>query len=167
MRGPKGRRLCRWCGTEVEPPRRTFCGDPCIHEWKVRSSAQYAREQVFERDRGVCAICGTNTVEQVRTLEAEFGDPGRSKYHWFVAYGRGKAFANRLRQLAISKARWQSRSRGCWDMDHIVPVVEGGGSCGLDNLRTLCLRCHRGQTRQLRRRRTVRGRRKSKGYELF
>lgn len=40
-----------------------------------------------------------------------------------------------------------------WEMDHIVPVVEGGGGCGLENLRTLCLRCHRDATAQLARRR--------------
>ncbi|HUW14746.1 MAG TPA: HNH endonuclease signature motif containing protein [Anaerolineae bacterium] len=39
-----------------------------------------------------------------------------------------------------------------WHADHIVPVVDGGGACGLDNLRTLCWRCHRSETRKLRRR---------------
>ena len=39
---------------------------------------------------------------------------------------------------------------GVWDADHIVPVVEGGGECGLDNYRTLCLPCHRKVTAQLR-----------------
>ena len=29
------------------------------------------------------------------------------------------------------------------------PVVEGGGSCGLENLRTLCWECHRKVTREL------------------
>lgn len=37
-----------------------------------------------------------------------------------------------------------------WEMDHIVPVVEGGGSCGLDNLRTLCVPCHKAATKELR-----------------
>jgi 5-methylcytosine-specific restriction endonuclease McrA len=32
-------------------------------------------------------------------------------------------------------------------------VCEGGGECDLDNLRTLCLRCHRAATAQLRGRR--------------
>jgi 5-methylcytosine-specific restriction endonuclease McrA len=39
-----------------------------------------------------------------------------------------------------------------WDADHILPVVEGGGECELKNLRTLCLRCHRAATIQLRER---------------
>ena len=39
-----------------------------------------------------------------------------------------------------------------WDADHILPVTEGGGECDLDNIRTLCLRCHRSVTMQLRER---------------
>jgi 5-methylcytosine-specific restriction endonuclease McrA len=40
-----------------------------------------------------------------------------------------------------------------WEADHIIPVVEGGGQCGLDNYRTLCLACHRAETAALARRR--------------
>lgn len=30
-----------------------------------------------------------------------------------------------------------------WEAHHIVPVVEGGGGCGLEGYATLCLRCHK------------------------
>jgi 5-methylcytosine-specific restriction endonuclease McrA len=40
--------------------------------------------------------------------------------------------------------------RSLWDADHIVPVAEGGGQCDLDNLRTLCVACHREATAALR-----------------
>lgn len=37
-----------------------------------------------------------------------------------------------------------------WEADHVLPVVHGGGgSCGLDNLRTLCRACHTGATASL------------------
>ena len=42
--------------------------------------------------------------------------------------------------------------KSLWDADHILAVAEGGGECDLDNLRTLCLLCHRRQTVELRRR---------------
>jgi 5-methylcytosine-specific restriction protein A len=29
-----------------------------------------------------------------------------------------------------------------WEADHIVPVAEGGGLCGVDGYRTLCKKCH-------------------------
>jgi len=31
-RGPNGRGLCRWCGTEVPKGRRTFCGQECVDQ---------------------------------------------------------------------------------------------------------------------------------------
>jgi hypothetical protein len=39
-----------------------------------------------------------------------------------------------------------------WDVDHIVSVVEGGGSCGLEGLRTVCAWCHVEETAKLRKR---------------
>lgn len=47
---------------------------------------------------------------------------------------------------------WRDRARGTghlWQADHIVPVVEGGGECGLDNYRTLCTACHKAETKEL------------------
>ena len=39
-----------------------------------------------------------------------------------------------------------------WQADHIVPVVEGGGECGLENIRTLCTSYHKSETAKLRKR---------------
>jgi hypothetical protein len=36
-----------------------------------------------------------------------------------------------------------------WQADHIFAVAEGGGSTGLDNLRTLCTPCHSAETEKL------------------
>jgi 5-methylcytosine-specific restriction protein A len=73
LRGPNGRVLCRWCGTEVTPPRRTFCSGGgirfhrggatwegawgCVEEWRVRTSSSFLRRVVWARDRGRCAGC--------------------------------------------------------------------------------------------------------------
>lgn len=35
-----------------------------------------------------------------------------------------------------------------WHADHILPVWQGGGCCGLENLRTLCETCHERHTRE-------------------
>ena len=53
-------------------------------------------------------------------------------------------------------------------MDHIVPVVHGGGgACGLDNLRTLCRACHHRATARLAgvRAKTVRLQKKRERHE--
>jgi hypothetical protein len=104
----------------VVPPKRfTFCGDACVHEWKLRTDAGYLREQVFGRDRGVCALCGVDT-EQLRKDKRKLDFQARRQF----------------------EKEWGKR-RHLWDADHILPVARGGGECGLSNMRTLCLLCHR------------------------
>lgn len=122
---------CRWCDGRVAPPRRTFCSAACVHEHKVRSNNRYMRTCVYRRDRGVCAICGVSTVLVGRAIRA----------------AETKAEEERLRGLFGVPPRrklWRRKHGGAvFDVDHILPVAKGGGSSGLDNLRTLCLSCHR------------------------
>lgn len=131
-RSPTGRPLCRWCRQEVGKRRRTFCSDTCVHEWKLRTDPGYLREKVFERDKGVCAQCGVNTV----TLRKDM---------------RKLDFAAR-RQFLKKWGLHEGSRKSLWDADHIVPVAEGGGQCDLSNMRTLCLMCHRDATAALRKR---------------
>lgn len=134
-KGPNGRNLCRWCQIEVPQGRRTFCSDFCVEEWRLRTDPSYLRDKTFERDRGVCALCETDTVAALRHLKRS----------------RGTARVNLMREWGLKSV---SR-RSLWDADHIVPVVEGGGACDLSNIRTLCLRCHRKVTAELRARRAL------------
>jgi 5-methylcytosine-specific restriction enzyme A len=121
-KGPNGRALCRRCSQEVPVGRRTFCSKACVTEWRIRTDAGFARRQVFQRDRGVCAECGKNVFE-----DAEWRNG--------------------------SKRTPRARGSGdLWQADHIVPVAEGGGECGLDGLRTLCHACHLVATAALRKR---------------
>lgn len=131
-KGANGRTLCRWCNLEVPPRRHTFCSDWCVHEWRLRSDPGYLREQVLQRDKGVCALCRIDTRAAYLELRRARG-------------------THRLRLLTKWGLKRMSR-KSLWDADHIRAVVEGGGECDLENLRTLCLLCHRQQTVELRRR---------------
>jgi hypothetical protein len=131
-KGTNGRSLCRWCNLEVPPRRSTFCSDWCVHEWRLRTNPGYLREQVLERDRGICALCGIDTLAAVLQLK-------RSRHA-------------RKRELLAHWGLTSFSRKTLWDADHILPVAEGGGECDLDNIRTLCLICHRHQTRELRKR---------------
>jgi 5-methylcytosine-specific restriction enzyme A len=71
-RGPNGRALCRHCGTEVPQGRRTFCGEPCVEAWTVRTTPTLMRQRVFARDRGVCARCGIAAEALDQALRAEW-----------------------------------------------------------------------------------------------
>ena len=55
------RGLCRWCGARCPRAVSLFAVRPCVHEWKLRTDPGYLRDQVFARDRGVCAQCGVDT----------------------------------------------------------------------------------------------------------
>ena len=120
--------LCRWCGKDVQPPKLTFCSEACVHEFLLRSDPAYLRRAVYERDHGVCSKCGLDTVK----LEQE------------------------LRQLPVGAERdarklalgFPAHRDSLWDADHVQPVAEGGGLCGLDNMATLCIRCHVGRRKK-------------------
>ncbi len=103
----------------------------------MRSDPGYLRDLLFARDRGVCALCATDTVAEYRKLKAS----------------RGRARTEALEVWGLRSVRAR---RSLWDADHILAVAEGGGQCDLDNVRTLCLPCHREVTADLRRR--LRGR---------
>jgi 5-methylcytosine-specific restriction endonuclease McrA len=140
-KGPNGRNLCRWCNLEVPQGRHTFCSTWCVEEWRLRSDPGYLREKVLERDRGVCAVCRRDCLQAESDLRRLRG-------------------AARLKALAdwglLTGARAVTRAvtrKTLWDADHILPVVEGGGECDLENIRTLCLKCHRVATAALRARR--------------
>ncbi len=54
-----------------------------------------------------------------------------------------------FRIAGIDDRKWYFDRRSGWDADHIIPVCEGGGECGLDNYRTLCHKCHKQVTGEL------------------
>lgn len=107
--------LCKWCGGVVSPPRRTWCCERCVNQYRLRNDLSYARALVYARDLGHCIIC-----EQEGYYE----------------------------------------EHDTWEMDHILPVSEGGGECGLDNYRTLCKPHHQLETNKLRARIKARKRKK-------
>ena len=135
-KGQNGRPLCRQCGKETEPPKRTFCSDQCVHDWKIRSQGGYAREQVFERDKGVCRGCGLDTEKLKALLYRVRTEKGEDAYLALV------------KKFAAQTGHYFSLDKHFWEMDHIRPVDWGGGSCGLENLQTLCCACHKTKTRR-------------------
>ena len=88
------------------------------------------RLKVFERDKGICAACGFDTMR-------------------------------------LARKPWARGTGHLWQADHIIPVIEGGGECGLDNYRTLCTDCHKAETAKLRQRLSAAKRKRPEPIEQY
>lgn len=164
LRNEAGQIICSCgCGRLPGPGRRFWHSQECVDGWLVNNSPSKQRELVYKRDRGICADCGCNASRELRLFREarrevvrlfewfwrrlEAKDRPQHKAHWRLM----DEFCDRI----MPNPGWTlDRSTG-WDADHIVPVVEGGGNGGLENLRTLCHVCHKRRTRELAARRAA------------
>jgi very-short-patch-repair endonuclease len=128
---------------------------------------------IKKRDRGVCAICGLDCEalkKELRRLEKSFvvEDVALTGSDWESdGFTLTEAAKQRLMENDAAKRDARKRAKEAarefktkhgipptrkrlWDIDHILPVVEGGGSCDPSNLRVLCLKCHKQETSKLR-----------------
>lgn len=174
---------CRYCKEKPLKGRRTaFCSDECVHEFKLRMYGSYARHFVKQRDHGVCCLCGFDTEKARRILLLlmqkydtyfthlwhqsliNYDDKCELTKQWtdrFQLYNWHPSY-NAYKTLLVALG---FRKQHLWEADHIKPVVFGGGESGLDNLRTLCVPCHRLETRKLRR--ALSGRKRSAQKEAY
>jgi hypothetical protein len=134
VRTPAGG-LCAWCGNPRPKGRRKYCGPACANEANIRAGGAWVEAAVFARDRGICAACGMD-CEWVAAQKRAMWAARRS---W--EYGAAE-------RMPGSWGPWSYHGR-LWQADHIRPVAEGGGVCGLENYQTLCLRCHKLDTAEL------------------
>ena len=160
---PRKKGECRWCGAPVGKGRRTWCSQACVDQYLVRSDPVTARRLVYGRDRGVCALCGLNTVRlaavaraELRRVEALAADSRRDWPQPLRDLWRVLVLLDGFPYEVPVSWGWRGphsiKAARLWQADHVVSVAEGGGACGLENLRTLCAWCHPRETGALRRR---------------
>lgn len=144
-------KACAWCSSTLtsaaKRAKSVYCSQACAEEGRVRRGGMFAsvnlRSSVFALENGVCSLCGLNAHQLF--LEVLSLHP-----------------AQRLNKL-LSVPQWQlpksskaldrllndPKEGNFWQVDHIEAVAEGGGGCGLENLRTLCVPCHNKETAKL------------------
>jgi 5-methylcytosine-specific restriction protein A len=160
--GPNGEKICYNCGGPLPKGKPYNCSSSCSEEWRAKTSPSYLRFVLHKRDKGICAICGIDTY----ALQKEYDT-------WREANKRGSEWNLKKDEWLKAHGIPYGRAGGdLWDADHITPVIEGGGECGLENYRTLCIPCHKQATRELRGRMAQRTREekaavKDQGRELF
>lgn len=119
-----------------------YCSFSCGEELLLRAgSSSLIRRQLFAMECGVCQLCGRDAQAVYQKLKS-LTPPER---------------VQELLQLGILKhfpeaAIQNPQESHFWHADHELPVAEGGGQCGLENLRTLCVPCHHVETAALRQR---------------
>lgn len=154
-------KLCTWCLGAVSGKRRSWCGEECLDEFFVRWDWQAVRGKVFARDKGVCAACGRDTLRAQR-IHGSVTNHAWSR----VRLGHLPSRYRLPPELNERVARWNGvarliaqayglvglTNRDWWEADHIQERVRGGLN-EMQNLQTLCLRCHKRKTARLARER--------------
>jgi len=137
---------CTWCNKKFcDNNARRWCSEECREEGYVRFG--YWQGPVENRDKGICDLCGFDSLayqQRIKRLQykAKGGDwlPDRERRYFPHTFSRIRKFSRRTGIYGSGQP---------YEIDHIIPVVEGGGCCGLDNLRTLCFPCHKSETKAL------------------
>lgn len=128
----KGAGFCRWCGEAVlnhkgEASKGRW-HPACVSAYKLAAWSAEQRRVCWERDQGVCGVCGIDTAATSRdSMPTETW----RIYHSTLGY----------------------RNTGhLWQADHIRPLVDGGGLdleyFAKENLRTTCTACHKAKTKR-------------------
>jgi 5-methylcytosine-specific restriction endonuclease McrA len=86
---------------------------------------------VARRDKGICQLCHLDINEAILAWRKEEPDRWKDFKEW---------------------SHWR-RLEPKVEYDHIIPFCEGGLTV-LENMRTLCVQCHRKVTREFRKRRS-------------
>lgn len=162
-RGPNGRRLCCWCGREVAPRRQTWCSNDCVEDYRMHHEWGYIRERVRKRDGAVCWSCGVNAEEAARWWERI-----HKAYKRLRLYRLEGRYAEPWRGGPVIDAKrrvgWPDWRRDHWEADHIHARADGGTDHP-DNLRTLCVPCHKARTKRQQHERAKR--RRAEKADLF
>ncbi|CAE7899600.1 Zranb3 [Symbiodinium sp. KB8] len=128
-----------------------FCAGPCRARYFGKRSGASLRRQLFELERGVCQRCGLDCHGLWQNLKSSNSSwLEELQKHSRMAAESNSAQSAALHTLLSHLTRFDSESPddfkltegSLWQADHILPVWQGGGACGLENLQTLCASCH-------------------------
>lgn len=161
QRDDEGNPVCVHCGERFAEGVKRRWHPECVRDHHIRSGGAVTRGAVFERDAGVCAFCAVDcgaiqrAFDEARERLFEEGGPRwREKLNELAAELTPNAQLERALTIGYS----------LWEADHIVPKAEGGAYTGLENLRTLCKRCHGRVTGELRKRLHRKAKRRAKKH---
>lgn len=120
----RGNRVCRYCRKQIK--KYVYCSDDCKKEVDIRCGFSVDYE-VEKRDKGICLDCGLDCIE----FDKAIYELRKNSLFWYKDNVIGMFLG--LNNIPGTRS---------WEIHHVIPIEEGGGCCGLENLVTLCWRCH-------------------------
>lgn len=149
-----GRFLCRFCGKPTTgTARRYYCSDRCYYLCQLAVSWISAREAVWERDGHKCQMCGKGVALHGATWNGkayEFHEDVCETHHIIPARELERIAWEVSKQGEFRDLRWR---RGYDDPEdpkeleavaryRIYALVYVLLCLDINNLRTLCMKCH-------------------------
>lgn len=115
-----------------------FCSKECFENHIQSKSSSSLRMAVFDRDRGVCEKCHLDCHALVSRIKC-------LKPHQRIPIV--EQLAPRFTRAQKDKLARDAYEGSAWEADHILAVKDGGGECTIENMRTLCRKCHAENTK--------------------
>lgn len=132
--GPGG--FCSWCNVApVKPPLRKYCDPTCRSSADLYTYPQSPASKAYvfmELQDFTCPLCGEifedEWAERHEKLDASNDD--RFKEGW-----------DKTRRL-ITYFQLGINCGDRWQVDHRIPISEGGALVGFENIQVVCAPCH-------------------------
>lgn len=154
------KKKCRGCHADVPKGRSSWCSDKCYDTYEPKRVRWFC----WQRDKGVCHCCKCNTARLQKRYEAARHWTPPNQHFYFqngiflretydtalkIAHRHERQWeiAARKRRDRMSAEGWPGVCRDWWEMDHVLPYSEGGLTV-LENVRTLCVLCHKKRTKK-------------------
>lgn len=157
-------KTCKWCLKPCTGRRSVWCSDECVN--KMLAIINTADQYLLARSKGKCELCGY-MVKAAQDMRRHFqslvygmnlGEEDCFEiYEEIVHMGLPDVIELVLRtdwqaaateKPVVKEWTWTAFSSHSYEVDHILPLIEGGWSCPT-NMRVLCRRCHKKETKAL------------------
>uniref|UniRef100_A0A1D2A8V2 DNA annealing helicase and endonuclease ZRANB3 n=1 Tax=Auxenochlorella protothecoides TaxID=3075 RepID=A0A1D2A8V2_AUXPR len=123
-----------------------FCSGACEAAFALKRSGGAIRRALFRLERGVCTNpqCKLDCHALVTRLQIiEKGSAGWEQRRREVLQRLAPSFLHHGNKTLLDSLIRSAVEGNAWHADHVIPVYQGGGGCGIENLRTLCVVCHK------------------------
>jgi 5-methylcytosine-specific restriction endonuclease McrA len=156
---------CRVCGRSVEDGRSKTCSDYCNNLFSaVMGMLNWTsvRRKIIDRDDETCQVCGFDHSKERKAqkhilalIDEAAGERPESPSLEDIGGNTDVAWDNHRKEVEAWRGRKEDAKEWYGDpyeaarsleVDHIVPVSEGGHPFDPANLQTLCEECHRDKT---------------------